>query len=376
MKAANLLLVADSERDADMRYAAGMSTPDPFIYLNAGGRALAVLADLEVDRAKAQAQVDRVLPLSRYLRRAERHGEKNPGLAHAVAALCRECRVKKVTVPFTFPAGLARQLRKLGLRLKIRDGAFFPQREIKSAAEVKMITAALGMAEVGMAEGIHALRRAKIDKDFRLVLHGVPLTSDKLRAIIETAVLQAGGIATNTIVAGGAQACDPHERGHGPLMAHTPVVIDIFPRSARTGYHGDIARTVVRGRASEPVRKQYAAVLKGQAIAFTMLRDGVAGRDVHSAVEKFFRSEGFRTGRRQGRVVGFFHGTGHGLGLEIHEEPRASRASAATLRAGNVVTVEPGLYYPETGGVRLEDVALVTAGEPLNLTQFEKVLEI
>lgn len=376
MKAASLLHIADSERDADMRYAIGFPVSDPFIFLRSGGRSVAVLNDLEVDRARNHAHVDRVAPLSRYLRLAMRRGNKMPGLADAAAALCRESKVKKVTVPFAFPAGVARQLRKLGLRVKIRDGWFLPEREFKTATEVKMISAVLMMAEVGMAEGIHALKRAKIAKDRRLLLHGVPLTCEKLRSIIETAVLQAGGVATNTIVAQGSQACDPHERGHGPLVANLPVVLDIFPRSARTGYYGDISRTVVRGRASEALRRQYFTVLKGQAIAFDQLRDGVSGAHVHAAVERFFRNQGYKTGRKRGQPVGFFHGTGHGLGLEIHELPKASRTSDCILRAGHVVTVEPGLYYPETGGVRLEDVALVTDAEPQNLTQFEKTLEI
>ncbi|MBN8248175.1 MAG: aminopeptidase P family protein [Verrucomicrobia bacterium] len=376
MKSANLLHIADSERDADMRYAIGVPVSDPFIFLRCNGRSLAVLNDLEVERARVQGQVDRVLPMSRYLRAARSRGNETPSLADAAAALCREAKVRKVTVPFAFPVGVARQLRKLGLRVKVRDGWFLPEREFKTATEVKMISAVLMMAEVGMAEGIHALKRAKIGKDRRLLLQGVPLTCEKLRSIIETAVLQAGGVATNTIVAQGAQACDPHERGHGPLLAHVPLVIDIFPRSARTGYYGDISRTVVRGRASDAMRRQYAAVARGQSLAFDLIRDGVAGAQVHAAVERFFRSEGYRTGRRRGQPVGFFHGTGHGLGLEIHEFPKANRTSDCILRNGHVVTIEPGLYYPETGGVRLEDVVRVTAGAPENLTQFEKVLEI
>ena len=376
MKSACLLHIADSERDADMRYALGVPVSDPFIFVRHDGRSVVVLNDLELSRVRAASQVDRVLPISRYLRMARNRGTQAPGLADAAAALCRDLKVRKVTVPFTFPVGVARQLRKLGLRVKIRDGWFLPEREFKTATEVKMISAALMMAEVGMAEGIQALKRAKIGRDRRLLLHGVSLTCEKVRSIIETAVLQAGGVATNSIVAQGAQACDPHERGHGPLVAHVPVVLDIFPRSARTGYYGDITRTVVRGRASEAVRRQYSTVFQGQMIAFALLRDGIPGADVHAAVEKFFRREGYRTGRHKGQTVGFFHGTGHGLGLEIHEPPRASRTSECVLRAGHVVTIEPGLYYPESGGVRLEDVVLITPDNPQNLTQFEKVLEI
>src|SRR5664279_2487304 len=128
------------------------------------------------------------------------------------------------------------------------------------------------MAEIGMSEAMQVLGRAKIGKDRRLLYHDVPLTSEKLRAVIDTAILQAGGLAAHTIVAGGRQGCDPHEGGHGPLRAHDPIILDIFPRSQMTGYFGDITRTVVRGRASEAVRKLYATVLQGQKIGFGKIR--------------------------------------------------------------------------------------------------------
>jgi Xaa-Pro aminopeptidase len=152
--------------------------------------------------------------------------------------------------------------------------------------------------------------------------------------------------------------------------------LDIFPRSQKTGYFGDITRTVVRGRASEAVRKLYQTVFQGQNLAFKAIRPGVRTAEVHRAVQEFFEQAGYKTGKRKGRMQGFFHGTGHGLGLEIHEAPRVGSNSAGMLMAGQVVTVEPGLYYPEIGGVRLEDVALVTKHRPRNLTRFEKVLEI
>jgi Xaa-Pro aminopeptidase len=256
-------------------------------------------------------------------------------------------------------------------------GTFFPEREIKSAAEVKKISAALMMAEVGLAEGIQAIKSSKVARKRRLIYHGNPLTAEKLRAIIDTAIVQAGGVARNTIVAGGRQACDPHERGHGLLRANEPIVLDVFPRSQRTGYFGDITRTVVKGRASEAVRKIYHVIERGQEIAFEKMRHGTAGRDVHICVQEFFEKEGYKTTRTNGRMKGFFHGTGHGVGLEIHEAPRIGTTSRDILRAGHVVTVEPGLYYWDLGGgVRLEDMALITGNGPRNLTKFEKVLEI
>jgi Xaa-Pro aminopeptidase len=371
-----LLIVADSERDANMHYAVGMFVPDPFIYLHAGGRPWIVMSDLEIDRARTRAPHCRVLSLSACQRKLHADGVKKASLPQVIRLILREKKIRRVLVPDDFPFGLAKDLKKLGIKLKPhRD--FFPRREIKSADEVKKISAALAMAEVGMAEGMEVLRRAKINRDRKLIYHGIPLTSERLRAVIDCAILQACGLAANTIVAGGKQGCDPHERGYGPLRAHEPIIIDIFPRSQKTGYFGDITRTAVRGHASEGVRKLYATVLQGQKIGFGKIRAQVKTADVHKAVQHFFVQQGYKTGRRNGRMEGFFHGTGHGLGLEIHEAPRLGATSTEKLRSGHVVTVEPGLYYPELGGgVRLEDVALVTGNGAKNLTRFEKVLEI
>ncbi len=371
-----LLMVADSEREANMLYATGLFVPDPFIYLQTGGRPLIVMSDLEIDRARAQAPHCRVASLGKFQQKLRDQGIPRPGPAQVVRQILREKGIHHVTVPDNFPLGLARDLEKLGITVKARPGNFFPEREIKSADEVRKISAALVMAEVGMAEGMEVLRRSKIGRDRKLLYHNVPLTSEKLRAVIDCAILQACGLAANTIVAGGRQACDPHERGYGPLRAHEPIIIDIFPRSQKTGYFGDITRTVVRGRASDAVARLYDTVLRGQTIAFRKIRAGTPTGDVHRAVQEFFAQQGYKTRRRNGRMEGFFHGTGHGLGLEIHESPRLGTNSTGKLRPGHVVTVEPGLYYPEIGGVRLEDVALVTGNGARNLTRFEKVLEI
>jgi Xaa-Pro aminopeptidase len=369
-------MVADTERDANMLYATGLFVPDPFIYLRATGRPLMVMSDLEIDRARAQAPHCRVASLGQYQQKLRAQGITRPGLAHVVRQVLREKGIRRVTVPDNFPLGLATDLEKLGVKVRARPGNFFPEREIKSAAEVRKISAALVMAEVGMAEAMQVLRTAKIGRDRKLIYHNIPLTSEKLRSVIDCAILQASGLAANTIVAGGRQACDPHERGYGPLRAHELIIIDIFPRSQKTGYFGDITRTVVRGRASEAARKLYDTVWQGQKIAFKKTRANTPTTDVHRAVQEFFAQQGYPTRRHHGRMEGFFHGTGHGLGLEIHESPRVGANSTGKLRPGHVVTVEPGLYYPEIGGVRLEDVALVTNNGARNLTRFEKVLEI
>jgi Xaa-Pro aminopeptidase len=373
----NLLIVADSEHNADMLYAVGVFVPERFIFLRHKGRPHVVLADPELDRVRRLAPQCRVLSYSRYERRAARaQGNGHPpGLADVLRGLLRERRIRRVVVGEDFPFGLARRLRRDGVKVKLAHGALFPDRIVKGADEVKKISAALVMAEVGLAEGLHALRRTR-PKDGRLYLNQNPLTAERLRAIMDTAMLEAGGTPGHTIVAAGRQSCDPHERGHGPLPADAPIVLDVFPRSQKTGYHGDITRTVVRGRASEPVRAMHAAVVAAQQAALARLRHGAWAEEVHTACAATLAAAGFATRRRSGRHEGFIHSAGHGIGLELHEAPRLAAGSADLLAAGQVVTLEPGLYYPGVGGVRLEDVALVTRAAPRNLTKFETTLEI
>ena len=372
----NLLMIADSEHDANMLYAVGLFVPDPFIYLRVRGRCVIVMSDLEIDRARKNAPHCRVISLQAHVKKLREEGVKSPKLSDVANAILRERRCRSVVVPHNFSLGLAEELKKLGIAVKVKRGGYFPKRERKSPAEVKKVSAALIMAEVGMSEGMQVLRSTKISRDGRLIYRNNPLTSERLRGIIDAAIIQAGGLPANTIVAGGLQACDPHERGFGPLRANEPIIIDIFPRSQKTGYFGDITRTVVRGRASEGVRRLYDLVGRGQKLAFKKIRAGTPTADVHRAVTELFDREGCKTERRNGRMQGFFHGTGHGLGLEIHEAPRMGPTSLGNLEAGQVVTVEPGLYFPGLGGIRLEDVALVTQNGARNLTRFEKVLEL
>jgi len=206
-----------------------------------------------------------------------------------------------------------------------------------------------------------------------LIWANVKLTSEILRAEIDSAILRAGGLPANTIVAGGDQACDPHERGSGPLRPNELIILDIFPRDAKTGYYGDMTRTVVRGRAGEAQRRLWDTVQRGQRMAFKGMKPGASGKNVHDSLTAFFASEGYPTEKRNGRWVGFFHGTGHGLGLEIHEEPRFGRT---TFHPGQILTVEPGLYWPGVGGCRIEDVGFVTVSGVRKLSRFPQEIEI
>lgn len=378
MKRENLLIVADSVRDADMLYAIRMMMPDPIIYLRIDGRCMVVVSDLEMERARKLAPHCRIVSLTQCWNKLRQQGvRKSHDTAQVIRLLLSEQKIRRIQVPGSFPLGLARRLRDLNVKVKVaRDGAF-PQRVHKSPEEIKKISAALLMAEVGLAEGLQALKQCRVARDGKLIHRNQPFTSERLRAIIDTAVVQAGGQASQTIAAGGRQACDPHHAGHGPLRANEPIVIDIFPRSQKTGYFGDITRTVVRGRATEAIRQVYQCVQRAQELAMTEMKNGVDCRHIHDTVQEHFRAQGYKTARTKAGHSGFFHGTGHGIGLDLHEAPNIGPRSGETIANRMAVTIEPGLYYPEMGGgVRLEDVVVIQNGRPKNLTKFEKVLEI
>jgi Xaa-Pro aminopeptidase len=182
-------------------------------------------------------------------------------------------------------------------------------------------------------------------------------------------------VAQHTIVACGIQACDPHNQGSGPLYADQPIVFDVFPQSSRTRYFADMSRTVVKGRASDGMKRLYDAVREGQQWGVEQVRAGMDGKAIHEGICERFAARGFETGMRDGRMQGFFHGTGHGVGLDIHEAPRVGKVNHL-LQAGEVVTIEPGLYYPAIGAARIEDMVLVTADGGVNLTRFPKDLEL
>ena len=378
----NQLLIGDSHSDANLRYASGVLLHDPFACLQTAGRLYLLVNDIEALRLRKSVRGRIVVPLSTCLRWAQaaswgrKAADRAGALTRAVAGFAQQRGIRKFYVPANFPLGVAKELRDLGIRLKPRPDPFFPERGLKTPGEVRKISATLVMAEVGMAEAIQALRTSRVGAGGKLILRGAPLTSDRLRAIIDCAILQAGGMACSTIVAGGTQACDPHEPGHGPLKAGQAIVLDVFPRSVRTGYYADITRTVVKGRAPDAIRAMYLAVKASEELGISLLREGVSAAGVHERVAACLAQQGFKTGTVGSRSKGFFHGTGHGLGLDLHELPRISERSNDVLRAGQVVTVEPGLYYPGIGGVRLEDVALITRREARVMTDFERVLEV
>ncbi len=364
------LIVAPSDIDADMLYATKFWAGDPFIFLQQDGKRTIVLSDLEMGRGRKNAKVDEFVSFNQLEREVQGSSKQAPPFEKVLGHFLRKRGVKSATVPASFHLGYARELQDVDLSTP--DGLFWPAREAKTDEELKLIGRALRITETGLKRAMEVLKASK-PKGKKLIWSGKPLTSELLRAEIDTAILRAGGVAMNTIVAGGDQACDPHERGSGPLPANSLIILDIFPRDSRSGYWGDMTRTVVRGRASDAQRKLWQTVLDGQELALREIKDGVDGMTIHKAIQALFKKRGYPTEVRNGVNVGFFHGTGHGLGLEIHEYPRLQKV---VLKDRQCLTVEPGLYYPGLGGVRHEDVVVVTKTGCKILSRFPKPLEI
>lgn len=370
-----LLLHADSESDPDLRYATSFVVPDPVFWFRARGRSHLVVNALELGRAREQARVDEVIDVGPFRERLTKRLGRPPRPAETCAAVLRSRRVRAVTVPERFPAATADGLRALGVTVTVREGLFFPERAVKRPDEVAAIRTAQAATEKGVAAAAEALRASRKRPGGFLSHGGERVTSEYLRWIVEAEMLRHGCLGQHTIVAAGDQAVDPHNTGTGPVRADEAVIFDVFPRHAATGYFADMSRTFVRGRASKELRAMYDAVLAGQQYAFDRIRPGAQGREIHEGIQRLFEDRGYRTGPRDGKMEGFFHGTGHSLGLAIHEPPGIG-ARDETLPEGAVVTVEPGLYYPGIGGVRLEDMVLVTKDGCENLTHFPKELEL
>jgi Xaa-Pro aminopeptidase len=328
---------------------------------------------LEIDRGRKQADADELVMFSKLEHEVQGKSKNSPLYEKVVAHFLRKRGVRSIIVPANFPLRYAEELTANKIRVRATNGLFWPEREAKSDEEIEMIGHALRITETGLKHAIEILKASKPGPGKKLLWRGKRLTSEMLRAEIDSAILRAGGVPTGTIVAGGDQACDPHERGFGPLYANSLVILDVFPRDAKTGYFGDMTRTVLRGRASETQRKLWETVKAGQALALKKIKAGVDGMTIHKAIQELFAERGFPTELREGRRVGFFHGTGHGLGLEIHEHPRLQKV---TLKDRQVLTVEPGLYYPGVGGARQEDVVVVTKRGCKVLSRFPKQLEV
>lgn len=355
------LLYASTATNADQLYFSRVPVHDPFISFGAGKKRYTVQNALEFGRVKKARTFDQVLPLEKWVAKARKNRPRSKiGPAEVIAELAKSYRVRGFRVADDFPTALYLKLRKLGVQLELSDGPLFPERETKTAKEAAAIREGNRLSSLGFTVAETILRASRI-RGNELIYEKKPLTSERLQYAIESAILAEGGRSDDTIVAGGDQACDPHERGHGPLRPRELIIIDIFPRVMKTGYFGDMTRTYLRGRASEAQRQLYQTVHNAQRAAIKAVKAGVEGSHVHQQVLDIFDMAGYETTHGKNGSAGFFHGTGHGLGLDVHETPRVSGLVSSPLAKGSVVTIEPGLYYPGFGGCRIEDVVQVTA---------------
>ena len=355
------VLYATSEKSADLFYLTKVFVPDPFLCIVADNHSTAVVNSLEYGRMRKQSSCDEVLLLDTVKSLAAEALNlelSSVGPAELIRYFAKLHQVDELEVPASFPSVYYAELLNAGLKLKVGQEPFFPARELKSDDEATAIRKGNAARAAGIRTAERVLRASEIVGKY-LKYEGRTLTSEYLRTLIDQACLAKGAVAQNTIVACGKQACDPHESGHGPLRPNELIIVDVFPRMQKTGYHGDMTRTFLKGRANDQQKALVNAVRAAQSAALAKVKAGVSGAIVHRAADEEFRSNGFYTERQGESFVGFIHSTGHGLGLDIHEGPRVSQ-NAGRLKKGHVITIEPGLYYPEIGGCRIEDVVRVT----------------
>ncbi|HWB22957.1 MAG TPA: Xaa-Pro peptidase family protein [Gaiellaceae bacterium] len=370
----DVLIYGDTTRSPELRHEIPVGVPDPFLYAEAGGvRHLAVnsmeaprlrglgievhlLDEFGLDELRASGK-----PFSEIQDELALRAVRTFGITHAV-------------VPVGFPIGLADLLRANGIELTPERDLFDDRRRVKNAAELEGIRRAQAAADAGMGAARDLLRRAKANGGGALEVDGAPLTSERIKIAISQAFVEHGATGDEFIVSHGPQSAIGHEMGSGPILAGEPIVIDIWPRDNESACYADMTRSFVVGEIPAEVADWHRYVKEALDRARSELRPGVIGREVFDGTCDIFEAAGYPTQRTKepGKPLeeGFFHGLGHGVGLEVHEEPGLGLTSRKPLVAGDVVTIEPGLYRPGFGGLRLEDLVLITEDGAENLTNF------
>ena len=381
---APLLFYGDSYRFPDIYHAIRFLAPDPQIVLEHDREIVMLTNSLEQGRAEKQSRATKIHNVDEFGSRELVAGGMRPldATATIIERFLGSRGLKAVTVPSYFPLGLADALRARGLELTVAVG-LDRRRRTKRDDEITALEATQRATEDAWRLGVDAIVRAEARPDGTLALDGAALTAGRVRAIVEGALLERDCMAESTIVAPGKQAADPHMIGSGPIRAHEPVVMDIFPQHKETRYFADMTRTVSKGAPAPEIVKMYEIVMRAQDAGIKALRPGITGREVHELVEDIIFAAGYdtlRIGQKHDLTDpvtrGFIHGTGHGVGLEIHEAPSIGRGGTSPLAIGDVVTVEPGIYEPDIGGVRLEDMLVITADGSRNLTRAPRQLVV
>ena len=360
------LIISNSVNDANMFYATNILVSDDFGYLEYKGKTIAIVSRLEYDCFLKKSKIDEVIPYS-----------KKFDFQHVLFSFLNKYKIETLLVPKNFKIVWTDFLRKKGYKVEFKDRPFFEKREIKNEEEIKNIIQVQRVNEKALKSALDIIKSSKILPNKELLYKGTILTSEYIRKIIELEFLKQGCKTTITTVSCAAASAIPHEYGNGPLLANQLIVLDLCPCSTENGYCADMTRTIVKGKATDKMRKMYTAVLKAQKLAIEMIKPRVKLGKVEKKVQEYFIKKGFRTKETSKGAEGFFHSIGHGIGLNMHEPPFFRVKDEKTVfKKGNVVAIEPGLYYPEIGGVRIEDLILVTKQGHKNLTSLPKILEI
>jgi Xaa-Pro aminopeptidase len=380
--AEGLLLVAESIGNGDMYAAARFLTGDPVLWLEADGRTALVVTGFDVELARRSSPADEIWPFEELVAAERAAGGRTRELRRArVLNAVRRMGLDAVRVPHWFPFDEAEHLREHGIAVRLDDAdTIATRRRTKEAGDIALLQAVQRETEMAMELARTTLRRCDVADDHGLVLDGEPLTSERLRSIVQLHWVGRGLEPVTPIVAGGAQGADPHEHGHGPLRAGEPIVFDLFPRDETTRVYGDMSRTFCVGQPTDEVVEVHAAVADAIAAAIAACRPGIAGRDLHVLVCDLFRDRGFPSQIHPSESIAdaspwvFAHGLGHGVGFNVHEPPGAGTQAFDALRAGDSLTIEPGLYRPGVGGCRIEDHVILTADGCRNLNMMDYAL--
>jgi len=363
----------DDDSNSDLYYATGFGAPDPFFAVYTPEQTGVLVSSLEYGRAKKEARADVVARHSEYDYHDKRD-EYGPqeGLNRMYAEFVEDLGCESVAVGGDFPVGRADGLRDRGLAVEPDlDNVVQDIRATKTDEEVERIRETQRANEAAMARAEELIRGADREDGVLVRGNGDPLTSESVQQEIEIELLRHGCALDDTIVAGGPQAADAHERGSGPLPADDPIIVDIFPRSKDSKYHSDMTRTFANGDPGDAHRERYAVTHEAFDAALDAVEPGATGEDVNQAVVDVFDDHGYPTVFTEpGTESGFIHSTGHGVGLDVHEMPSISHGGEE-LQPGHVITIEPGLYEPGEGGVRIEDIVVVTEDGYENLTDYE-----
>jgi Xaa-Pro aminopeptidase len=366
-----IVLFGETYHHPSILWRTGFLAPDPVVYIEVDGDATLYVSGLEYRRAQKEARVNVArFDDADFRARLSAEGEVAAFGAMIVARLAA-ARADEVLVDPEFPLGLARAIEKGDIVVRSDRPLFENERRAKNEAEAASVRRSQQAAQAAI-DRIRAILGAAEVRDGMLYRAGEPLTSGHLIAAMEIDLLSRGFGADGTIAAGGSAAADPHVSDSGHLPAGKGVIIDIFPYGKQSRYFGDITRTFVVGQPTKTWQQMYGAVKAAHDVALSMVRPGANGRDIHRAVCQTLYDAGFGAstkGFERDGVPAMIHGTGHGVGLEVHEPPRVSDLDIE-LRERDVITIEPGLYSPEEGGVRLEDTVLVTADGYRNLTDY------